>query len=107
MEDQWPPCETIPSVDFVAAAARVFKQNEDTKVITIGGYEVKNEIRELLREQADYLLRSEVYEIFEATLTNEAARLALASGNFEHVQFAKALQYWNATMKKIYVTLSQ
>lgn len=96
-----------PDIDYVAAQARVFSQHEKTKVISIGGHEVKNEIRELLREQAGYLLRSEVYEIFEATLTNEAARLALESGNFEHVQFAKALQYWNATMKKIYVSLSQ
>ncbi len=96
-----------PDIDYVGAQDRVFSQNEKTKVISIGGYEIKAEVRELLREQAGYLLRSEVYEIFEATLTNEAARLALGSSSVEHLQFAKALQYWNATMKKIYTSLSQ
>ena len=49
-----------PDIDYVGAQDRVFSQNEKTKVISIGRYEIKAEVRELLREQAGYLLRSEV-----------------------------------------------
>lgn len=95
------------SIDLVALQGRIFKQDEKTKVLTIGGFAIKQDIRELLKEQADTHLRTELFEIIQATIVNEAARLALQSNTIEHTQFAKALHYWNTVVEKLLTTLSQ
>lgn len=52
-------------------------------------------MRELLREQARYITTSQLWEVFNAAIINEAADLALVqSTSFDDVAFAKALHHW-------------
>ena len=95
----------MSDIDFAAFENRIF--SEEKGVIRIGGEEIKPEFRNVLREQADGLLRSELYEIFQATLYNESARLALQSPSLEAVQYAKALYYLNTSMRKIFTKLAE
>jgi hypothetical protein len=91
--------------NYVAFEARLYSKGSEGQVL-IGGETLKPEIRVLLKDQADNVLRSELYDIFYATIANEASRLALQSGSLEHLQYAKALKYWNDTMKKIYTVIA-
>ena len=93
------------NIDYAALAARVFLQEKGK--IFIGGEEMRPEFRNTLRDQADYILRSDIFELFQATLYNEAARLALQSTSDQQLQFAKALKYLNDTMRKIYTELAK
>lgn len=69
--------------------------------IYIGGELVTEQMRSLLRDQAKQLQSSNLYEIVNATIIDEGHRLFLQSGNMEHVQYAKALIYWNQVLAKM------
>lgn len=80
------------SVKFSSIAERVFREEKGN--IYIGGELIKPEFLDLLREQARYLETSQLYEVFLATLKDEAANLALIqSKDWDSVQFAKALYH--------------
>lgn len=93
------------NIDFAALTARVF--SEENGKIFLGGEELRPDVRLMLRDQADASLRSDLFDIFQSTMYNEAARLALQSTSDRHTEFAKALHYWNTTMRKIYVALAK
>ena len=62
--------------------------------IYIGGEEIKPELRAVLKEQAKYIETSQFFEIFIATMKQEASKLALSeSTEWNHVLYAKALKY--------------
>ncbi len=62
------------------------------KDILIGGEIIKPEFLGILKEQAQYLSTSQLYEVYIDTLQNEAMNLSLIqSKDWEDVQFAKAL----------------
>lgn len=69
--------------------------------IYIGGELVTQQMRSLLRDQAKQLQSSNLYEIINATAINESFNLFTQAGNMEHVQYAKALIYWNKVMTKM------
>lgn len=104
MKEKCPQDLSETSIDFVALSERVF----DDKKLTIGGKAVSAEMKDVFREQAKYILTSHLWEIIHATAVNEAGTLALKnSTNFEHVQFAKSLDYWNTLATKILVALAK
>lgn len=91
-----------------------FKNTEDRVFTTVGdkvyiGKElVTPQMRDILRDQARYLKTTNLLEIIDATITNEAANLALIqSANFDHVQYAKALHHWNHVLKNMIHALSK
>jgi hypothetical protein len=95
--------EKLP--DFSEIEKRVFEVRKDG--FYIGGVKITPEIRDLLKEQSKYLETSQLWEILNASIANEAINLSLIqSQNFEHVQFAKALWHWSAFMQKVVNKLS-
>lgn len=96
------------SVDFKALEERVFKKDEKTGVISIGGKPLTVEMSGLYKDQAANLLTTQLWEVIEATVVSEAFSLSLKSSlNWEHVQFAKALDYWHTIVSKTLVTLAK
>ena len=92
--------------DFPTVEKRVFTEKDG--VLYIGKVALPQQMRDLLREQAKYLQTSNLWELLDSTITNEAAHLALVqSTNFEHVQFAKALHHWNFVFKNMIDTLAK
>lgn len=76
--------------------------------VFIGGEKLKPEILSVLKEQARYIETSHFYEVLNATIINESARLALLdSKDWDGVQYAKALYYWNKIIKKMIKGLQQ
>ena len=74
--------------------------------VFLGGEEVKPEMLSVLCEQAKYLQTSQILEVLNATIVNEAANLALVqsgnSGNLERdVITAKMLHHWNFVLQNI------
>lgn len=104
MQQKCPEDELHPSIDFVALSKRVF----DSKELTIGGEEISKEMRDMFREEAKYIVSSHIWEVINATAINEAGTLALKNSlNFDHVQFAKGLDYWNTLVVKILTALAK
>ena len=98
------PLEKLP--DFSEIEKRVFEARKDGHIY-IGGVKITPEIRDLLKEQSKYLETSQLWEILNASIANEAVNLSLIqSQNFDHVQFAKALWHWSAFMQKVVKRLS-
>lgn len=75
--------------------------------IYIGGELVTAQMRSLLRDQAKNLQTSNLFELLDATATNEASNLLLQAANLEHLQYGKALHYWNKIFKKMIIELSK
>lgn len=84
--------EPLPP-NFGWLAARVFTDLNGE--VRIGGEKVSDEVRDILRDEAKYIARSRLWEIMDATITNEAANMALIkSTSWEHVDTAKMLHHW-------------
>jgi hypothetical protein len=93
-------------IDFSKTSKRIFSENKG--VFYIGGLEINEQMRNILREQSNYILTSQIFEVLDATIVNESASLALLqSTNYEHVQFAKALFHWNSVLKKMLLKLGK
>lgn len=86
------------SINFKAIESKVFTQKGDS--IYVGGELIGETMRSLLRDQARSLQTSNLFEILDATITNEASSLLLQAGTVEHLQYGKALHYWNKILKK-------
>lgn len=85
---------------------KVFEQRGND--IYIGGTKVTEQMRALLKDQAQIFLTSNLYEILDATITEEAIDLALRqSTNYEHVLTAKMLHHWNHVMKNLINALAK
>lgn len=92
-------------IDFVELEKLVFKEERES--IAIGGLEITPQLRSLLRDQAKNFESTQLFEIISATVTNEGVNLLSKSGNLEHLQYAKALLYWNTVVKKMIKTLAK
>lgn len=79
-------------VDIPTLEKRVFTSVNGT--IFIGGVEVSGQVREVLRDEAKYVERSSFWEVFNAAIIDEAAKIALTSTNFEQVERAQMLKAW-------------
>lgn len=105
MPEKWPgvKLETSANIDFHTLSLRVF----DAEKMTIGGMPITPQMKDLYKEQARYLLTSNIWEVIEATVISEAGNLALkSSADWQHVQFAKALDYWHTIVAKMLRQLS-
>jgi hypothetical protein len=97
--------ERLP--DFSSIEKKVFKKLKSGSLV-IGGVEIHPDIRDALREQAKSLDTSQLWEILNASLANEAIDLSLIqSSNFEHVQFAKALWHYSVFMRNVVAILAK
>lgn len=107
-DSSWVGLSPTLKADFKALEKRVFYKNPKTGVVFIGGAIMDDQMRETLREETDYILRSNFLEIFDATLTNEAAEMALIqSANMDHVQVAKMLHHLNFMWKNMLLSLAK
>jgi hypothetical protein len=101
--------KSLPSLelpDFKTLESKVFTIAGDK--VYIGRELVTQQMRDVLRDQARYLKTTNLLEILDATITNEAANLALIqSANFDHVQYAKALHHWNHVLKNMIHALAK
>ena len=76
--------------------------------IAIGGEILTEELRDVLRQEAQYFERSRLWEILNATIVNESAQIALnQSTTMEHVHTGKMLYYWAKTFRKMITELSK
>lgn len=85
---------------------------EKNGVITIGGEEITEQMRGILRDQAENLLTTQLWEVLHASIVNEAYQLALMqsgkSGDIEKdVRFEKALHHWAHFMRNVIVKLAK
>lgn len=95
-----------PPVDFVAIESRIFKSVGER--VFIGGIEVSEQMRGVLRDQARSFETSQMWELIGASLLNEAANLALIdSQHWDHVQFAKALKHSSHFINNVVHTLAK
>lgn len=87
------------SVNFTDSMSRIF--SEKSGVILIGGKPIPDDLRDILREQAKYLVTSQLWEVLEASTTDEAVNLALIqSKDFSHVEFGKAMWHYMRFIRK-------
>ena len=85
---------------------RIF-QKEGTEIY-IGGEKITPTLRDVLKSQSESLKTSQLWEVIESTIINEANSLALVqSQNWEHVLSAKQLYHWQHMVKNIIHTLSK
>ena len=90
----------LDELDISIAETRIFAERAGK--FFIGGVEIDTQTRELLRDQAQYLQTSHLWEILDATITNESAKLALIqSTDFDQVRSAKMLYHWNHVLKNM------
>ena len=93
-------------VDFKDLESRVFIVFN--KSLYIGGKEVPKELRSQLKEQATYIAESQLWEILNATIINEASNMSLMqSTNWEHIQTAKMLHHWGYVFRRMIEELKQ
>jgi len=89
------PLSPQSSFDELASHVIEMKVTPSGNYWTIGGKEISKDVIETLREEAKYIERSLLWEILNATITNEAASLALhKSTEWSHIEYAKALNNW-------------
>lgn len=93
-------------IDYKQIQKNVFQvQGQD---IYIGKLKVSEQLKGILSDQATNFKTTNLYDILDATISEEASRLALVqSANWDHVQYAKALHHWNHVMKNLIHSLSK
>ncbi len=100
--------EEVPS--FTDIESRVFTSQGGS--IFVGTEKVTEALRSTLRDEAEYIANSRLWEVLNASVVNESYRLALiqsgGSGDVEKdVQFAKALHHWGHFMRNVIHILRQ
>lgn len=94
------------SINFSEIESRIFLKKGG--VVFIGGQEITKGVRDLLKEQAKYLQTSQLWEIMNATIIDESAKLALVqSADWNHVLSAKMLYHWNHVFKNMIAGLAK
>lgn len=95
-----------PAPDFSTISSRIFATaNGD---VFLGKKKISPDLRAALRDQARALQSSQLWDILDASITNEAANLALIqSTDFSQVRFAKALHHWNHFLRNVVHTLAK
>jgi len=90
--------QQISEIDFIVLEKKIFRQEGEK--IYIGGILITEQMRSLLRDQAKNFQTTNLFEIISSTVTNEASNLLLQSSTLEHLQYGKALHYWNKILIK-------
>lgn len=95
--------DQLPNFNSIEGSVFTYLKGE----IYIGTEKIRPELREVLREQARYIMKSNLYEIIRATIMNEAAKAALIqSTDWEQVRFAKALYHWSYVLDNMLKVLT-
>ena len=98
------PLEESPS--FTDIESRVFTIKNGQ--IYIGTTLIDSTMRSLLRDEAENLKNTRLWEILNASIINESYNLALIqSKNFEEVTSAKMLRHWAHFMLNVIYLLSK
>lgn len=85
---------------FTDVESHVF--TEHGGAIYIGKEKITEQLRGVLRDEAEYIQKSRLWEVLNATVTNEAYTIALIqSANYEHVLNAKQLHHWAHVMRNV------
>lgn len=75
---------------------------EEKGKLFLGSEEIPPQVLQVLREEAKYIIKSQLFEIINATITNESFNLGVGqSKDWDSVQYAKSLYYWGKVFKKI------
>lgn len=99
-----PSEESLPS--FLSLESRIF--TEIGGDVYLGKEKVSMEMRGILRDQARYIQSSQLWEIVNASSTNEAYSLALIqSTDFDQVRFAKAVKHYAHFVRNIVHALAK
>ena len=86
--------------DFTSLESKIFTDYKGN--IYIGKYLITQEIKDILSVEAKYLEESKLWEILNASITNEAYTHALInSKDFDAVMFAKALHHWSFFIRNV------
>lgn len=76
--------------------------------VFVGGEEVTEQLRGALRDQAENLATSQLWEMFNASLLHEAADMALVkSTEWDHVLAAKMLRHYQHYFQNVIHLLGQ
>ena len=85
---------------FLDIESRVFTEHKGE--IYIGTDKIEATLRSLLRDEAENLQKTRLWEILNASVLNEAYNLALLqSKNFDEVVSAKMLKHWSHFMLNV------
>ena len=98
--------DTLESkVEFGSFEDRIFYK--DGEKIYLGRKLMPQVMRETLRDEAKYFANSNLLEVLNATVINEAFSLSMQASNHDHTEYAKALYYWNTIIQKTISALSK
>ena len=96
----------LSQVNFYDIVNRIFREDKGT--LYIGEVTISEEMRNQLRDEAQMIVRTDFWEIFNATLLNEAANISLIqSTDWNHIVTAKMLHHWVHVMRTMLKTLSK
>ncbi len=96
--------ETLHS--FAESESRVFREDKGT--FYIGNDEIDPTLLSYLKDEAEIIQKTRLWEILSKSILNEAYHLSLIqSTSWDHVQFAKSLNHWNIFMQKVIHKLSK
>jgi hypothetical protein len=96
--------EPLPDFSQVEARVLAFKAGR----VFVGREEVTGQLRDILRDQAEYMLTSQLWELFNASLLHEAADMALVqSKDWDHVLAAKMLRHYQHYFQNVIHLLGQ
>ena len=84
----------------------IYRNNKG--ILSIGGEIITEQMRSALKNDADYILRSRLWEILLATIENEAFIMGVhKSTSWDHVLSAKQLLYWRQIFKEMIEILAK
>jgi hypothetical protein len=88
------------------AQSRVFKVVGDK--VLIGGVEATPQLRDSLRTEAEYIIGSRLWEVFNAAIMDEEYQLGVVkSAGWDHVLSAKMLHHWAHFFRNALYTLAK
>lgn len=97
--------ESISEISFTSLGSKVYYQRDNK--IYLGKELLIEPMKGMLRDEARFLKNSNLYEVLNATVINEAFNLSMQAANHDHTEYAKALYYWNTIFQKTINGLSK
>lgn len=85
---------------------RVFEVKD--KKIYLGGEEIKADVRSVMKDEAEYIRNSRLWEALQATIVNESSNIALIqSKDFDEVKSGKMLFHWQYVLENMIHVLTK
>lgn len=103
---QGAPAPSSPNIDYDALLRNVFTVRNGE--ILVGGEKLADDVRSLMRDEARFILNSELWRVLHASIINEAVDMALfQSADWDHVLSAKQLHHYAHFMRNVIHMLSK